>query len=96
MIDLDMIDLVDAPGSKRVKVVTLTPVGEAMRTDARAAMGMMVTELVSRLGRTRLQRTAAALGADWGPPLTFEAASTRRTGKHNNARRSSRARPRVS
>lgn len=78
MIDLDMVDLVDDPCSKRTKVVTLTRVGEAMRTDARAAMRMMVTELVSRLGRKRLQHAAAALGADWGPPLTFEPAKPRR------------------
>jgi DNA-binding MarR family transcriptional regulator len=78
MIDLDMVDLVDDPSSKRVKVVMLTKVGEAMRTDARAAMGMMVTELVGRLGKKRLQQAAAALGADWGPPLAFEAVRVRR------------------
>jgi DNA-binding MarR family transcriptional regulator len=78
MIDLDMVDLVDDPKSKRVKVVTLTKVGEAMRTDARAAMGMMVTELVGRLGSKRLEHAATALGADWGPPLTFAPNKVRR------------------
>lgn len=78
MIDLDMVDLVDDPKSRRIKMVTLTRVGEAMRLDARTAMGMMVTELVGRLGKKRLQQAAAALGADWGPPLAFEAVRVRR------------------
>ena len=96
MIDLDMVELVDDPASRRVKLVMLTKVGEAMRADARIAMGMMVTELVGRLGSKRLQQASAALGADWGPPLTFESTPTRRPGRRRVARRNSRATPQVS
>lgn len=96
MIDLDMVDLVDDPESGRVKMVRLTGVGAAMRTDARAAMSMMLAELVNRLGKRRLQHAAAALGADWGLPLTFEAVPARRPGGRSSARRTSRATRRVS
>lgn len=91
MIDLDMVELVDDPNSKRIKVVTLTTVGEAMRVDAKAGMRMMLTELVSRLGEKRLQQAAAVLGADWGPPLTFERVQVRRRPqKRSAARRTAR------
>jgi DNA-binding MarR family transcriptional regulator len=97
MIDLDMVELVDDPESKRVKVVKLTTVGEAMRVDAKTAMRMMVTELASRLGEKRLQQAAAVLGADWGPPLTFESAQARRRPeKRGAARRTAREARRVS
>lgn len=78
MIDLDMIELVDDPKSKRTSVVMLTTVGKAMRVDAQNGMRMMLTELVSRLGKQRLQQAATVLGADWGPPLTFARVQARR------------------
>jgi DNA-binding MarR family transcriptional regulator len=97
MIDLGMVDLVDEPTNRSIKVVSLTKVGEAMRADARAAMGEMTTDLARRLGKKRLQQTAAAIGADWGPPLTFESNKVRRrAGKPGAARRNSRKNPRVS
>jgi DNA-binding MarR family transcriptional regulator len=97
MIDLDMVELVDDPQSKRIKVVKLTTVGKAMRLDAQTGMRMMVTELVSRLGEKRLQLAAAVLGADWGAPLTFEPAHVRRRlEKRSAGRRTARAARRVS
>jgi DNA-binding MarR family transcriptional regulator len=78
MIDLDMVELVDDPDSKRVKVVKLTAVGAAMRVDARTGMRLMLTELISRLGKKRVQQAAALLGADWGPPLAFKPLQGRR------------------
>ena len=96
MIELDMVDLVDDPQNKRIKIVTLTRVGEAMRVDARNAMGIMISELVKRLGKQRLQATAATLGTDWGPALTFDPTQVRRPRRRNAARRPTRAAPRVS
>ena len=85
MIDLGMVALADEPKNRSVKVVTLTRVGEAMRVDAKAAMGMMVSELTHRLGEKRLHQAAAALSANWGPPLTFEWARVRRRPRRRSA-----------
>ena len=97
MIDLDMVELVDDPESKRVKVVKLTTVGEAMRVDAKNGMRLMLTELANRLGEKPLQQAAAVLGADWGSPLTFKPAQVRRRpDKRSAGRRTAREARRVS
>jgi DNA-binding MarR family transcriptional regulator len=86
MIALGVLELVDEPTNRSTKVVTLTRVGEAMRADARFVMSSMVNELARRLGKRSVQQTATALGADWGPPLTFEARKVRRrSGKRRAA-----------
>lgn len=72
MILMDMVALTDDPENRRVKVVTLTKTGEAMRVDAQEAMRLMTTELIRRIGKDEVFRTALALADDWGPPLSFD------------------------
>ncbi|PKP82672.1 MAG: MarR family transcriptional regulator [Alphaproteobacteria bacterium HGW-Alphaproteobacteria-18] len=71
MIGMGMVRLADDPGNMRVKVVELTPTGEAMRRDAQLAMKIMIEKLVQRIGQEAFDKTAATLAQDWGRPLSF-------------------------
>lgn len=78
MIELGMVALVDDPSNGRVKVVALTPQGEAMRRDAQAAMVALTEELGRRVGASELLKAARLLNGDWGPPMTFTPEQVRR------------------
>jgi DNA-binding MarR family transcriptional regulator len=71
MVKLGMLALLDDPTNRRVKLLTLTPLGEQMRADAQQAMVVIADELGQRVGRVQLLKTAHLLDVDWGPPLTF-------------------------
>ena len=71
MVTLGILALVDDPTNRRVKLLTLTPLGEQMRADAQQAMVVISDELGRRVGRAQLLKTAHMLDSDWGPPLTF-------------------------
>jgi DNA-binding MarR family transcriptional regulator len=72
MIELGVVELVPHRDGKRGKVIVLTPDGERMRKDARAAMRLMTDVLKNRLGAADLNRAAEIMSRDWGPPLCFE------------------------
>ena len=80
MVELGMLALVDDPANGRVKVIALTPQGEAMRRDAQAAMVALNAELGRRLGASELVRIARLLNSDWGPPMTF---APEQVGRHD-------------
>ncbi|MEO8114826.1 MAG: MarR family winged helix-turn-helix transcriptional regulator, partial [Phenylobacterium sp.] len=71
MVGKGVLKLADDPSDGRIKVVELTPVGEAMRKDAQAAMRIMVDELGRRIGAKRVERLREAMLTDWGDPLAF-------------------------
>ena len=71
MATLGMVSLVDDPANGRVKLVSLTSLGETMRLDAQQAMVVMGEELGRRLGKVTVMRAAQMLNEDWGPPMTF-------------------------
>lgn len=71
MIELGILQLVDDPANRRVKVVAPTEKGEAMRIDAQRAMVLMARTLSERFGQARFLDAAHILNADWGAPLTF-------------------------
>jgi DNA-binding MarR family transcriptional regulator len=71
MIGLGMLELVDDPANRRVKVVALTPTGETMRVDAQHAMVILADELGERIGKAPLLKAAHLLHGDWGAPPTF-------------------------
>lgn len=71
MIDMGMVELADDPTNLRVKVVVLTPTGEAMRRDAQRAMQLMIATLVERIGPEAFEATRRTLAKDWGAPLSF-------------------------
>lgn len=72
MVSLGMVALGDDPSNGRVKVVTLTPIGETMRRDAQQAMVVLGEELGRRLGKPQVQKMAHILSEDWGPAMTFD------------------------
>ncbi len=71
MVKLGILALTDDATNRRVKVLTLTTVGERMRIDAQQAMVIMSDELGRRVGRPQLLKTAHLLHADWGTPMSF-------------------------
>ena len=71
MVGLGMVALVDDPENGRVKIVSLSRLGETMRVDAQQAMVVMGEELGRRLGRPTVVRAAQMLHQDWGPSMTF-------------------------
>jgi DNA-binding MarR family transcriptional regulator len=73
MIELGIVELVDDPSNRRVKIVAPTKMGEAMRVDAQRSMVFMAEELARRLGKPQLLKTAHFLAEDWGPSMTFTA-----------------------
>ena len=73
MTELGIVELVDDPANRRVKIVAPTRMGEAMRVDAQRSMVFMAEELGRRLGKPQLLKTAHFLAEDWGPPMTFTA-----------------------
>ena len=81
MIRLGMVDLIDDPTNRRVKVMTLTPLGETMRLDAQRAMVILADELGRRLDGPSLLKAAHLLHEDWGPPLTFTPEDVRKDGE---------------
>lgn len=81
MMDLGVVELVPHRDGKRGKVIVLTPDGERMREDARAAMKLMTDVLKDRLGAADLVRAAEFMARDWGRPLNFEVEAGAATSK---------------
>ena len=71
MVKLGILALTDDATNRRVKLLTLTPLGERMRVDAQQAMVVMSDELGRRVGRPQLLKTAHLLHGDWGAPMSF-------------------------
>lgn len=67
-----IVDLVDDPTDGRIKLVVITDLARKMNEDGIVAMGMLWKELGRRLGPASLKRAAKVLGADWGPPMSFD------------------------
>lgn len=72
MIGKGVLELVDDPADRRIKLVELSEMGEAMKHDAQAAMNVMVEALERRIGARRVRQLRPALLADWGEPLRFD------------------------
>ena len=72
MIDLGLLELVDDSNDGRSKVVGIGATGGLMRQNAQEAMRLMTLELRRRLGDAAVDHLKAALGADWGSPLTWD------------------------
>ena len=66
-----IVELVPDPADGRIKLVGLTPLADKMNADGVVAMEHLWRELAQRVGQTNLNRLAAVLHADWGPPIVF-------------------------
>jgi DNA-binding MarR family transcriptional regulator len=73
MIDLGMLELVDDPEDGRSKVVAIGETGARMRESAQTAMLLLAEVLEHRIGKENVDQLKAALAADWGPALTWQA-----------------------
>jgi DNA-binding MarR family transcriptional regulator len=80
MAELGIVELVDDPSNRRVKIVGTTAQGDAMRADAQNAMLLMGQALSERLGKANVLKTAHLLHEDWGPPLAFDAEAAKAGG----------------
>lgn len=64
-----LFELVDDPEDRRVKIIQLTEMGNAMRQDAQKIVDLL-TELVSRrIGAKHIRALRAAFSEDWGDPI---------------------------
>lgn len=72
MVEKGVLELVDDPANRRVKLVALTALGERMKRDAQAAMVILVAELERRIGARQVAQLRPGLLADWGEPLQFD------------------------
>lgn len=62
------------PGDKRMKIVALTPLGRAMRADARVIVDALTEELSERIGGRQIKALRDAFRQDWGPPIAHRIA----------------------
>jgi DNA-binding MarR family transcriptional regulator len=69
-----IVDLVPDPKDGRINQVVLTGFAKKMNDDGIIGMNLLWEELGRRLGRANLDKAAKVLRADWGPPVTFDAA----------------------
>jgi DNA-binding MarR family transcriptional regulator len=76
MVALGLLQLVDDPDDGRSKVVAIGETGSKMRENAQTAMLLLAKALERRIGKAHVDGLKAALAADWGAPLTWDAPDT--------------------
>jgi DNA-binding MarR family transcriptional regulator len=65
---LGLLKVVPDPGSKRSKLVRLTPRGHGYRRRSLALLSELENELAQRIGQRRVKVLREALEQDWGDP----------------------------
>ena len=63
-----LVETVDSPTDRRVKLVKLSLLGRTLDEKAAAALDSLESKLRQRLGKDALESLRAHLSADWGPP----------------------------
>jgi DNA-binding MarR family transcriptional regulator len=71
MIQKDLVELVDDPVDRRIRIVKLTSTGEAMREDAQAIVDALTAELARRIGARQVKALREAFAEEWGEPLVI-------------------------
>ena len=66
-----LFELQPDPGDGRGSVISLTPVGRAMRRDARHIVNLMRQELSRRISEKEVAALFRAISAQWGEPPAF-------------------------
>lgn len=61
-----LVELVDSPTNKRVRLVQFTPKGEAMWASGSRTLAQIEARLAERLGEQDVEALRRILGADWG------------------------------
>ncbi len=68
LVDRGVFELVNDPEDGRIKIVQLTPMGNAMRQDAQKIVDSLTEELGRRIGTKNVKALRDAFGRDWGAP----------------------------
>lgn len=69
LVERGVFELADDPTDGRIRIVRLTPMGKAMRQDARKIVEHLTQELGRRIGARRVKALHEAFAGDWGPPV---------------------------
>lgn len=72
-----IVELVEDPENRRIKLVYLTKQGEQMRNEGLEAMEVILAELGRRIGKRKVNQLAEILSADWGDKIEFDGNETR-------------------
>ena len=71
LVERGIFALAPDPHDRRIKVVQLTEVGEAIKADAMRIVEDISRQLEARIGRARMTALVEAFAADWGEPITI-------------------------
>ncbi|WP_426031319.1 MarR family winged helix-turn-helix transcriptional regulator [Caulobacter sp. DWP3-1-3b2] len=69
LVDRGVFEMADDPIDGRIKIVKLTPMGEAMRQDAKTIVDQLTDILTLRVGPKKIKALREAFLADWGEPV---------------------------
>ncbi len=69
MVDRGVFEMADDPVDGRIKIVKLTPMGEAVRQDAKVIVDQLTDILTLRIGPKKIKALREAFLADWGEPV---------------------------
>lgn len=68
LVDRGVFELVNDPDDRRIKIVQLTPMGNAMRQDAQKIVDALTEELGRRIGVKNVKALREAFSREWGAP----------------------------
>lgn len=69
LVERGVFEMADDPTDGRIRIVQLTPMGNAMRQDARKIVEHLTKELSRRIGARRVKALTEAFAGDWGAPI---------------------------
>ncbi len=69
LVERGVFEMADDPTDGRIRIVQLTPMGKAMRQDARKIVEHLTQELSRRIGARRVKALNEAFAGDWGAPI---------------------------
>lgn len=71
IVEKGVFELQPDPDDGRIRIVTLTETGKAMRADAQRIVTWLAQRLGERIGRKRLANLIDAFSQDWGEPPPY-------------------------
>lgn len=69
LVERGVFELVEDPDDRRVKIVQLTDMGNAMRADAQKIVTLLTDLLAKRIGSKHVRALQTAFSEDWGDPI---------------------------
>ena len=71
LVERGVFRLAPDPTDRRIRIVELTDMGQAMRQDAQLIVAALTAQLEQRVGARRIAALREALVGDWGEPVTI-------------------------